>query len=136
MQFRSPFSHRTPQFCLQTGRQEPRFTTRDGFRLKPDLVVESGDQVLVIDPAIIWDSNEGVLEHKASEKGAKYRVLKGLFDPQKTFSSCDMVFGARSMVCREIVELGLALGFSRHGLAYLSASVLRGSLIFLNRFHN
>lgn len=119
-----------------TVREEPRFTTRDGVRLKPDLVIESDDQVMVIDLAIVWDANEGVLRHKAREKGAKYSVLKDLFDRQKGFSSCGMVFGARSMVCRETVELGLALGFSRHDLAFLSASVLRGSLICLNRFRN
>lgn len=53
--------------------EEPRFTTRDGFRLKPAWVVESGDQVLEIDLAIVWDANEGVLKHKASEKGATTR---------------------------------------------------------------
>ncbi|KAH8032076.1 hypothetical protein HPB51_022916 [Rhipicephalus microplus] len=29
-----------------TVREEPRFTARDGVRLKPDVVVESGDQVM------------------------------------------------------------------------------------------
>ncbi|KAL3194922.1 hypothetical protein MRX96_045833 [Rhipicephalus microplus] len=97
-----------------TVREEPRFTTRDGVRLKPDSVIESDDHVMVIDLAIVWDANEGVLKHKAREEGAKYSILKDLFDPQKGFSSCGMVFGARSMVCRETVELGLALGLRRN----------------------
>ncbi|KAL3196919.1 hypothetical protein MRX96_015002 [Rhipicephalus microplus] len=95
-----------------TVREKPRFTTRDGVRLKPALVIESDDQVIMIDLAIVWDANEGVLKYKAGEKGAKYRVLKDLSDRQKAFSLCGMVFGARSMVCRETVELGLALRFS------------------------
>ncbi|KAH8035907.1 hypothetical protein HPB51_011005 [Rhipicephalus microplus] len=95
-----------------TVREKPRFTTRDGVRLKPALLIESDDQVIMIDLAIVWDANEGVLKHKAGEKGAKYRVLKDLSDRQKAFSLCGMVFGARSMVCRETVELGLALRFS------------------------
>ncbi|KAH7934500.1 hypothetical protein HPB51_029139 [Rhipicephalus microplus] len=103
-----------------TVREELRFTTREGVRLKPDLVVEPDDQVIVIDLVIVWDANEGVLKHKARQKGAKYSILKDLFDPQKGFSSCGMVFGASSMVCRETVELGLALGFSRHDVTFLA----------------
>ncbi|KAL3225188.1 hypothetical protein MRX96_049324 [Rhipicephalus microplus] len=64
-------------------------------------VVESGDQVLMIDLAIVWDANEGVLKHKENEKRTIYQVLRNLFDLQKAFSSRGMVFGARSMVCRE-----------------------------------
>ncbi|KAL1482954.1 hypothetical protein MTO96_033467 [Rhipicephalus appendiculatus] len=109
-------------------REEPRLTSRDGVRLKPDLVVESSDQVLVIDLAVVWDANEGVLKDKAKEKAAKYAVLRDCFDAGKAFSSRGMVFGARSMLCRETVELGGALGFTRHDLAFLSASVLRGGL--------
>ncbi|KAH8032086.1 hypothetical protein HPB51_023070 [Rhipicephalus microplus] len=74
-----------------TVREEPRFTTRKGVRLKPDSVIESDDQVMVIDLAIVWDANEGVLKHKARKKGAKYSILKDLFYPQKGFSSCGMV---------------------------------------------
>ncbi|KAL1470459.1 hypothetical protein MTO96_040419 [Rhipicephalus appendiculatus] len=63
-----------------TVREEPRLTSRDGVRLKPDLVVESSDQVLVIDLAVVWDANEGVLKDKAKEKAAKYAVLRDRFD--------------------------------------------------------
>lgn len=115
-------------------REEPRLTTREGTRLKPDLVIESDGEVLVVDVAVVWDANEGVLKDKARQKASKYDVLKGSFDVQKSFSSQGMVFGARSMVCRETSELARALGLSRADLAWLSASVLRGSLICLNRF--
>ncbi|KAL3193345.1 hypothetical protein MRX96_017578 [Rhipicephalus microplus] len=87
-----------------TVREEPRFTTRKGVRLKPDSVIESDDQVMVIDLAIVWDANEGVLKHKARKKGAKYSILKDLFDPQKGFSSCGMVFVKRSTETREVAN--------------------------------
>ncbi|KAL1457340.1 hypothetical protein MTO96_043512 [Rhipicephalus appendiculatus] len=57
------------------------------MRLKPDLVVESNDQVLVIDMAVVWDANEGVLKDKAKEKAAKYAVLRDLFDARTAFST-------------------------------------------------
>lgn len=114
--------------------EEPRFPSSDGLRLKPDLVIESGDEAIVIDLAVAWDANDGVLKSKSTEKATKYAVLRDRFDARKGFSSHGMVIGARSMMYRETVELGRALGLSRHDLAYRSASVLRGGLICLNRF--
>ncbi|KAH8026729.1 hypothetical protein HPB51_024228 [Rhipicephalus microplus] len=59
-----------------TIREEPRFTTRNGVRRKPDVVVQSGDQMLVIELVAVWDANDGVLKHKASEKAANPRIQK------------------------------------------------------------
>lgn len=115
-------------------REEPRLTTSDGTRLKPDLVVETPDRVMVVDVAVVWDANEGVLRQKTREKAAKYAVLSSCMSARSRFSSHGLVFGARSMLCKETVEVGELLGLSRADLAWLSASVLRGSLICLNRF--
>ncbi|KAL1487057.1 hypothetical protein MTO96_008360 [Rhipicephalus appendiculatus] len=68
-----------------TVREEPRFTTCDGVTLKPDIVIESSDQVCVVDLAVVWDANEGVLKDKAKEKASKYACLKDLLDAHKSF---------------------------------------------------
>lgn len=87
-------------------RDEPRLTTRDGTRLKPDLVIETPDRVLVVDLAVVWDANEGVLRQQTREKAAKYVVLYSCLSARAHFSLHGLVFGARSMHCKETVEVG------------------------------
>lgn len=71
---------------------------------KPDFVIETDDELLVVDFAVVCHANKGVLKDKARDKASQYAAQKGCFDAHKTFSSQGMVFRARSMVCRETLE--------------------------------
>ncbi|KAH6942802.1 hypothetical protein HPB50_010744 [Hyalomma asiaticum] len=54
-------------------------TTNDNVRLRPDLVVEEGNQVTIIDFAVTWDANEGILIRMCAAKRTKYAALKEVF---------------------------------------------------------
>lgn len=88
--------------------------------------------MVIVDVAITWDSNEGVLKQKCREKVEKYSVLKTLF-PGRVVSFYGMALGARSM-CRETMQAGKELGLLPRDMSWLSACVVRGSLITMQRF--
>nr|XP_054922683.1 sodium-dependent multivitamin transporter-like [Dermacentor andersoni] len=46
-------------------------TLTDAQRLKPDTVLKTVDEVLVVDLAVVWDANVGVPKDKTREKAAK-----------------------------------------------------------------
>lgn len=114
--------------------EENVFTSSEGVRLKPDLVLQAHDRVVIVDVAVKWDCNERILKQKCSEKAQEYSVLASLF-PGRHVAFQGLVFGARSMLCRESMVAGAALGPLPRDLGWLSASDLRGSLIVFQRFN-
>lgn len=112
---------------------ERTFTSPDGVRLRPDIVVTEGSKVVIADVAITWDSNVSILEEKCRFKENKYRCLVPLF-PGKEVILAGLAFGARSMTCRTTRTTLQAWGLSKSDVAWLSSRVLLGSLICLNRF--
>lgn len=114
-------------------KEEKVYTSPSGVRLKPDIVLEVDGRVVVVDVAVTWDSNEAILKQKCREKVEKYSVLRALF-PGRTVSFFGMAFGARSMLCRETMLAGKELGLLPKDLSWLSACVVRGSLITMQRF--
>lgn len=113
--------------------QEKVLTSSDGVRLKPDIIVDYGDRVVIADVAITWDDAEGALTRMCNEKIAKYTPLRDRFGG-RVVQVFGLSFGARSALCRGTVEGGEALGLTKGDLAWLSARALVGSLICLNRF--
>ncbi|KAH9378481.1 hypothetical protein HPB48_021012 [Haemaphysalis longicornis] len=112
---------------------EEVYTSPSGVRLKPDIVLEVDERVVIVDVAITWDSNEGILKQKCHEKVEKYTVLITLF-PGRVVSFHGMAFGARFMLCRETMQAGKELGLLPRDMSSLSACVVRGSLITMQRF--
>lgn len=121
---------RRPQAVVHA---EKLLVTKDHIRLKPDLIVEEGNQVTIVDFAVTWDANEGILIRMCAAKRAKYAALKDLF-PGKTVQIFGMAFGARSMLCRETVRAGESLGLTKRDVGWLSVRTLLGSIIVLGRF--
>lgn len=121
---------RNPKASVQT---EKLLVTKDNVRLKPDLVVEDGNQVTIVDFAVTWDANEGILLRMCAAKKRKYAALRELF-PGKTVTIHGMAFGARSMLCRETLKAGECLGLSKRDVGWLSVRTLLGSIIVLSRF--
>ncbi|KAH6940936.1 hypothetical protein HPB50_010442 [Hyalomma asiaticum] len=92
-----------------------------------------GDQVTIVDFAVTWDANEGILIQICAAKRAKYACLKRMY-PGKTVSVFGMAFGARSMLCRETLKAGECLGLTKRDVGWLSVGTLLGSIIVLSRF--
>ncbi|KAL1429758.1 hypothetical protein MTO96_015788 [Rhipicephalus appendiculatus] len=65
---------------------EKLHVTSGHVRLKPDLVVTEGNQVTIVDFAVTWDANEGILIPMCAAKRAKFASLKHLY-PGKNVSS-------------------------------------------------
>ncbi|KAH9379629.1 hypothetical protein HPB48_020046 [Haemaphysalis longicornis] len=74
--------------------EEKVYTSPSGVRLKPDIALEVDERVVIVDAAITWDTNEGILKQKCREKVEKYSVLRTLF-PGRVVSFRGMAFGAR-----------------------------------------
>lgn len=104
-----------------------------GQRLKPDLIIEEGNTVFIVDCAIAWDASVQRLEEVARHKIQKYTPLRACF-PEREVECLALVFGARSMTCASTKRTAQKLGLSNHDLAWLSSRVLVGSLICLKRF--
>lgn len=121
---------RRPQAAVQ---MEKLHTTSANVRLKPDLVVIEGDKVTIVDFAVTWDANEGILVQMCAAKRAKYACLKSLY-PGKAVSVFGMAFGARSMLCRETLKAGECLGLTKQDVGWLAVRTLLGSIIVLSRF--
>ncbi|KAH9375624.1 hypothetical protein HPB48_016066 [Haemaphysalis longicornis] len=85
--------------------EEKVYTSPSGVRLKHDIVLEVDERVVIVDVAITWESNEGILKQKCREKVEKHSLLKTLF-PGRVVSFHGMAFGARSMLCRETMQAG------------------------------
>ncbi|KAL1429757.1 hypothetical protein MTO96_015787 [Rhipicephalus appendiculatus] len=64
---------RRPQATVH---MEKLHVTSGHVRLKPDLVVTEGNQVTIVDFAVTWDANEGILIQMCAAKRAKYASLK------------------------------------------------------------
>ncbi|KAH9371739.1 hypothetical protein HPB48_000787 [Haemaphysalis longicornis] len=79
---------------------EKVYTSPSWVRLKPDIVLEVDKEVAIVDVAITWDSNEGILKQKCREKVEKHSLLKTLFSG-RVVSFHWMAFGVRSMLCRD-----------------------------------
>ncbi|KAL1452381.1 hypothetical protein MTO96_027914 [Rhipicephalus appendiculatus] len=112
---------------------EKLHVTSGHVRLKPDLVVTEGNQVTIVDFAVTWDANEGILIQMCAAKRAKYTSLKHLY-PGKNVSIFGMAFGARSMLCRETIKAGECLGLTKRDMGCLSVRTLLGSIVVLGRF--
>lgn len=112
---------------------EKVYTSPEGVRLKPDIVVDYGDRVVIADVAVVWDDQERFLSDMCLRKISKYTCLSSLFGgrPVQVFG---LAFGARSALCKGTIEAGQTLGLTKSDLAWLSARTLVGSLICLNRF--
>ncbi|KAL1479710.1 hypothetical protein MTO96_034803 [Rhipicephalus appendiculatus] len=121
---------RRPEAIVQ---MEKLHVTSDHVRLKPDLVVTEGNQVTIVDFAVTWDANEGILIQMCAAKRAKYASLKRLY-PGKNVSIFGMALGARSMLCRETIKAGECLGLTKRDVGWLSVRTLLGSIIVLGRF--
>ncbi|KAH6933499.1 hypothetical protein HPB50_015777 [Hyalomma asiaticum] len=119
-----------PQAVVSTDRL---LTTKDNVRLHPDLVVEEGNHVTIVDFAVTWDANEGMLIRMCAAKRTKYAALKEVF-PGRQVHVFGMAFSARSMICRETLRAGEAPSLSKRDVGRLSTRTLLGSLIVLSRF--
>ncbi|KAH9378482.1 hypothetical protein HPB48_005689 [Haemaphysalis longicornis] len=113
--------------------EEKVYTSPGGVRLKPDTLLEVDERVVIVDVAITWDSNKGILKQKCREEVEKYSVLQTFF-PGRVVSFRGMAFGARSMLCRETMQAGKEVGLLPRDMSWLSACVVRGSLITMQRF--
>ncbi|KAL1443852.1 hypothetical protein MTO96_045793 [Rhipicephalus appendiculatus] len=67
---------RRPEAIVQL---EKLHVTSSHVRLKPDLVVTEGNEVTIVDFAVTWDANEGILIQMCAAKRAKYASLKRLY---------------------------------------------------------
>ncbi|KAH6930071.1 hypothetical protein HPB50_008774 [Hyalomma asiaticum] len=92
-----------PQAVVSTDRL---LTAKDNVRLRPDLVVEEGNQVTIVDFAVTWDANEGVLIRMCAAKRTKYASLKEVF-PDRQVQVFGMAFGARYMIRRKTLRVEL-----------------------------
>ncbi|XP_064462074.1 uncharacterized protein LOC135372381 [Ornithodoros turicata] len=67
--------------------QERVYTTSDGVRLKPDIVISEGSSVTILDIAVAWDAAPNTLEDINAGKIQKYAGLISTF-PDKQDLSC------------------------------------------------
>ncbi|KAH9378259.1 hypothetical protein HPB48_011468 [Haemaphysalis longicornis] len=81
--------------------EEKVFMTKEGVRLKPDLVLQVGEEVVIVDVAVTWDSNEGILKQKCKDKVQKYSSLKGLFSRSISVHSWNGFRGTSDVVSRD-----------------------------------
>lgn len=123
-------SERNPDLKIT---REKLMVSPSGQHLRPDIVVEDGNDVRIIDVAVTWDTSLTIFRKMCRHKQQKYECLKPLL-LGKAGTVWGMAFGACSMLCQETVEVGRAMGLLMTDLRWLSAKAPLGSAIILSRF--
>jgi hypothetical protein len=109
----------------------------EGKTYIPDLVFLRGERAIIVDPTVVWESNQNSLSDAAKSKVAKYRpileTVKNLTG-KANVSLFGFPVGGRGTWCRGNNEVLDALGIHRSKANYICLTVLGDTLRMLRVF--
>lgn len=113
---------------------EPLKVTSAGKRLKPDLIIKSPSEDIIIEVAIPWDSSQEYLTKVFNLKKKKYQVLSDELSKCKSTRIIPVVIGARGIPATETIGKLRKLGVKQSQLEFLCVDSIIGSLCMYTSF--
>lgn len=118
---------------------EPRIRDTDGKLCKLELLFRKGNQTIIADVAVCWETPETPLSVAFQHEVATYSqpaflaAVRGRY-PDTSVKTSALIVGARGTWCAKNEELMRLLGLPRKVASWLITDVLRGGLFTHRNF--
>ena len=119
--------------------EEPAIRRVDGILLKPDLLMQKANRVVVCDVTVPWEGRDRPLEVAYEDKVAKYSTPEFLETvrrkyPNKEVATMALTIGARGIWCSRNDRLVNELQLTRNEVASLINNTINGSILVYKEF--